>query len=401
MTHLIVTNENNDTDEFRFDAGHSTITLGRRTTNDVRIASPSVSGNHAKITLDEDGVWIEDLNSTNGTFINGERISRHRLDHGDEITVGKSRVSWLGTFDSSSAPDSETARTNLVEPSAIAGNAQSAKVSTNSFSGVSANESSSEPAGEPSEQSSVPAQRFDRWAGAKGADKIEAGPGAEDQDRSQSENQGAESYGGTDNDSMPASSADAADASDHDSAVASRTVFGVTQGGVRGNVPGDANDGEAVDEEQSAAAPSATSPDVAIAEKPTVSDSDDARATESPVADGAHPLDDVKPVVAPYDTGDDALFDTTMGRAALEIRNGAKSGQTLEIDKPVTTLGRPGIQIAAIMRKPDGYFLMHVESDESTDRPTLNDDAIGDDPVPLRSGDELRVAGVDVQFTLN
>ena len=87
--------------------------------------------------------------------------------------------------------------------------------------------------------------------------------------------------------------------------------------------------------------------------------------------------------------------------AVIEIKNGAKSGQILPIDKPVTTLGRPGIQIAAIMRKPDGYFLMHIESDDSVDRPTLNRDAIGDEPVLLHSGDELNVAGIDVEFMLS
>ncbi len=87
--------------------------------------------------------------------------------------------------------------------------------------------------------------------------------------------------------------------------------------------------------------------------------------------------------------------------AVIEIKNGAKSGQILPIDKPVTTLGRPGIQIAAIMRKPDGYFLMHIESDESVERPTLNRDAIGDEPVLLHSGDELNVAGIDVEFMLS
>ena len=73
----------------------------------------------------------------------------------------------------------------------------------------------------------------------------------------------------------------------------------------------------------------------------------------------------------------------------------------LPIDKPVTTLGRPGIQIAAIMRKPDGYFLMHIESDDSVDLPTLNLDEIGDEPVLLHSGDRLNVAGIEVEFMLS
>ncbi len=84
--------------------------------------------------------------------------------------------------------------------------------------------------------------------------------------------------------------------------------------------------------------------------------------------------------------------------AVIEIKNGAKSGQVLPIDKPVTTLGRPGIQIAAIMKKPEGYFLMHIESDENVEPPQLNQSSIGDEPVLLKSGDALNVAGIDVQF---
>ena len=97
----------------------------------------------------------------------------------------------------------------------------------------------------------------------------------------------------------------------------------------------------------------------------------------------------------------DSAHDNENSGAIIEIKNGAKSGQVLPIDKPVTTLGRPGIQIAAIMKKPEGYFLMHIESEDQTDRPRLNDSMIGDDPVLLSSGDSLNVAGIDVQFMLS
>ena len=118
-----------------------------------------------------------------------------------------------------------------------------------------------------------------------------------------------------------------------------------------------------------------------------------------------HPLDGLDAKSLPDDDAPpmhelDSASSTSKG-AVIEIKNGAKSGQILPIDKPVTTLGRPGIQIAAIMRKPDGYFLMHIESDDSVDRPTLNQDAIGDEPVLLHSGDELNVAGIDVEFMLS
>jgi len=159
--------------------------------------------------------------------------------------------------------------------------------------------------------------------------------------------------------------------------------------------------------------------DVAVAEAPQAQPAP-ATHVPSPMADEyqadnqpsePHPLDGLEnqmgeDVVAPMEA-DHAISENTESAlarpagAVIEIQNGAKSGQVLPIDKPVTTLGRPGIQIAAIMRKPDGYFLMHIESDDSVDMPTLNRDTIGDDPVMLHSGDRLNVAGIDVEFMLS
>ncbi len=87
--------------------------------------------------------------------------------------------------------------------------------------------------------------------------------------------------------------------------------------------------------------------------------------------------------------------------AIIEVKNGAKAGQILPIQKPVTTLGRPGIQIAAIMKKPEGYFFMHIESDEESTPPRHNHSDLGEDPVLLQSGDSLTVAGISVEFMLS
>lgn len=87
--------------------------------------------------------------------------------------------------------------------------------------------------------------------------------------------------------------------------------------------------------------------------------------------------------------------------AIIEVKNGAKAGQILPIQKPVTTLGRPGIQIAAIMKKPEGYFFMHIESEDENNRPRHNQSEIGEEPVMLKSGDNLTVAGINVEFMLS
>lgn len=64
-------------------------TIGRRNTNDLIISDKAVSGNHCDLTFVDGKVYIEDMNSTNGTFIDGERISRKELKNGDIIILGK------------------------------------------------------------------------------------------------------------------------------------------------------------------------------------------------------------------------------------------------------------------------------------------------------------------------
>jgi pSer/pThr/pTyr-binding forkhead associated (FHA) protein len=68
-------------------------TLGRDLTNEIPISDPEVSRRHARFLLRDDNVFLEDLGSTNGTFLNGERItSPQQLRKGDVITFGESIV---------------------------------------------------------------------------------------------------------------------------------------------------------------------------------------------------------------------------------------------------------------------------------------------------------------------
>lgn len=65
-------------------------TIGRRPENDIHIDNAAVSGLHAKIIKDVEGnFFIEDQNSTNGTLVNGNRISKVQLNNNDDITIGK------------------------------------------------------------------------------------------------------------------------------------------------------------------------------------------------------------------------------------------------------------------------------------------------------------------------
>ena len=77
-----------------FDAGPVPVTLGRATDNTVSLSKDEfASGHHARIESQRDGVWIIDLGSTNGTFVNGARLDgRRKLREGDVVQVGDTEL---------------------------------------------------------------------------------------------------------------------------------------------------------------------------------------------------------------------------------------------------------------------------------------------------------------------
>ena len=70
-------------------------TLGRRPYNDVVIDNLAVSGEHAVLQMSGADVHIEDLNSTNGTYVNGKAVKKQLLKHNDTIEVGKHKIKFL------------------------------------------------------------------------------------------------------------------------------------------------------------------------------------------------------------------------------------------------------------------------------------------------------------------
>jgi pSer/pThr/pTyr-binding forkhead associated (FHA) protein len=68
------------------------VTIGRLPDNAVIIDNPAVSGHHARVYLEGNQVVLEDLRSTNGTFVNGRPVTRQILHHGDEVLVGKHQL---------------------------------------------------------------------------------------------------------------------------------------------------------------------------------------------------------------------------------------------------------------------------------------------------------------------
>ena len=71
------------------------VSIGRNANNDIQIDNLSVSKNHAQIIRDKDSYRVEDLNSTNGTYLNEKMVSKAELKHKDVLTVGKHTLEIL------------------------------------------------------------------------------------------------------------------------------------------------------------------------------------------------------------------------------------------------------------------------------------------------------------------
>ena len=86
-------------------------TLGRRPRNDIVIEHLAVSGDHAVLHWRDGAVELEDLDSTNGSFINGKRVQRQRLASGDLLEMGKHQIRFLHTDGDASTASSASSAT--------------------------------------------------------------------------------------------------------------------------------------------------------------------------------------------------------------------------------------------------------------------------------------------------
>ncbi len=213
-------------------------TIGRLPDNDIRIDNPAVSGHHSLIINILSDSFLEDLNSTNGTYVNGKLIKKHAMQHGDVITVGHHQLRFVDSQEDDAGQD-EFEKTMVITPS------------------------------------------------SQGEERI-------------------------------------------------RRV------------------GQAVDRAASAVG--------AAARKP---------GPESPIA---------------------------LPKAKLQVLSGAFAGRELELTKALTTLGRPGIQVAAITRRAEGYFIVHVDSGKENDFPLVNGVPIGPQARKLNDNDIVQLAGVKMGF---
>jgi len=271
-------------------------TIGRLPDNDVRIDNPAVSGHHSLIINILNDSFLEDLNSTNGTYVNGKLIKKHALQHGDVITIGHHQLRF--TDQETSDTDQDEFEKTMVIPASQQDSAQLAK----------AEQATAAAAEEVSE-------RGEEKVAAKVAERVDVKV-----DMSELE---------------PAATKSTADTG---------TAAGVDASSLRTTI---------------------------------AADSVHARTTVG-----------VDPHSAP----------NALPMAKLQVLSGAFAGRELELSKALTTLGRPGVQVAAITRRAEGYFVVHVESGEEGDYPLVNGQPIGAQARKLADNDVLQLAGVKMGF---
>jgi hypothetical protein len=83
--------------------------------------------------------------------------------------------------------------------------------------------------------------------------------------------------------------------------------------------------------------------------------------------------------------------------AAIQILNGANAGRELELTKTLTTLGKPGVQVAVIAKRPHGFFITHVEGAQF---PVINGKPLDAQAHQLVDHDVIEIAGVKMEFFL-
>lgn len=110
-----------------------------------------------------------------------------------------------------------------------------------------------------------------------------------------------------------------------------------------------------------------------------------------------------RPPASPPPAPQRRAFDTAMGgeelvstgQAAIRVTSGSAAGREVALLKVVTTIGKPGVAVAAITRRPHGYVVAHVEGIHA---PSVNGTTVGMTPVDLKHGDVLQLAGTQMEF---
>lgn len=97
-----------------FELDQERLTIGRKPENDIQIDNLAVSGKHSMIITILDDSFLEDLGSTNGTYVNGKLVKKHALKDGDVIAIGKHELKYIN--ENASDDDDEFEKTMIIKP---------------------------------------------------------------------------------------------------------------------------------------------------------------------------------------------------------------------------------------------------------------------------------------------
>ena len=84
-------------------------------------------------------------------------------------------------------------------------------------------------------------------------------------------------------------------------------------------------------------------------------------------------------------------------KATVRLLTGPNAGKVLELSKPVTTLGKPGVQVAVISRRPEGVYVTHVEGAKF---PTVNGATLDGEAFLLEDKDVVEIAGIRMEVSI-
>jgi len=234
-------------------------TIGRKPHNDIQIDNLAISGEHAVIVTVINDSFLEDLDSTNGTLVNGQPVKKHFLQDGDVIELGKYRLKYLSEAGASQVKD-DFEKTMILRPDMMRG------------------------------------------------------------------------------------------------AIERSVAQGL--GGV-------------------AASPVASSP-------------------AAPSSPAAAPPGEPPPLTLGGGTTMQATGEVLAPQARLRVLTGSGAGRELQLVKPTTTLGKQGVQVAMIARRPHGYFIVHVEG---SNLPSVNGERlVAGKPHALLDHDIVELGGVRMEF---
>lgn len=110
MGKLIVTDSSGQNRDFPLTKER--VTIGRHADNDISLNDKAVSGHHAVVITILQDSFLEDLDSTNGTQVNGKQIAKHPLSHGDVISIGRNTLRYEGD----AGADDDFEKTMILKP---------------------------------------------------------------------------------------------------------------------------------------------------------------------------------------------------------------------------------------------------------------------------------------------